>query len=611
VTKRRWRVDRAGQRRRSQPWSSPPHPAFLSHARTRVQHHRRHFTGSTTSSRSVPSIPNLSIFLYFRDSDVSHCASANLTMDSNTTPPSLPAIPSSSLETLYSEFSRRHPPERQSWTGSTHMRDVSDLNRQLVRKIRRLPQSEPGLDLRALDYVAEYEPHLMCPICHVPLIDPISLECDHCFCTKCFVQSCDRVSGDEGPKCPTCRATTTTAPRKASRLIVNMCDDLKVRCPNEGCGKILARGHIEYHATKQCDEQRLTCPAFPTCNKLTKRKNFVAEQCKHDSHIDCGCGKVFEIGKDDWLRHRDEECPEAGIKCEACHKRMPDDTYLPGTVHECEECQRTCPGEEFGCGGCGEDEDMVGHIRQCTIARLAPSLKAQASLLAEIKSELAWTKSRNEVLENALDQLNELGRNERQPVPTVRRPGRPSTAEFSLPSLGFEDSQQWQQELSGPWNELQLPTNPEQHEAVDTTSQQHLLALHESLRTNFANLQVDVRDLSGNLADVDARISMHIMNETLRIKEDLAHTNAALFATRSQLQWLLNRERAGQQMGIRGRAPPPAAASSSSQATVASAAPMMRRPSSDGSGSEQTAESVLANRPARRPSGSSQERVKL
>jgi hypothetical protein len=534
---------------------------------------------------------------------------ANLIMDSNNTPPTLPAIPSSSLETLYSEFARRHPSDRQSWTSSTHIRDGSELSpQQLVRRLRRLPQTETGLDLRALDYVTDYEPHLMCPICHVPLIDPISLECDHWFCTRCIVQSCDRVSADEGPKCPTCRAAITIAPRKASRLIVNMCEDLKVRCPNDGCGKIMARGHIEHHATKQCEELRLKCPAFPTCTKLTKRKHFIAEQCRHDTHIDCGCGKIVEIGKDDWLKHQDEECPLAGVKCETCNKRIPDDNYLPGTTHECEMPQQTCPGEEFGCGGCGADVELADHIQQCTIARLAPSLKAQAALLAEVQSELAWTKTRNEVLENALDQLNELGRNERPPVPTSRRPGSSRAEAFSLPSLGFEDSHQWEQQLSGPWNALALPTNAEQHETVDTTSQQHLLALHESLRTNFANLQVDVRDISSSLADLDARISMHIMNETLRIKEDLALTNAALFATRSQLQWLLNRERAGQHNATRGRAPPPPAASSSQ---AAAATPMARGASSEGSGSEQTTESVLSSRSGRRASGGSQERVKL
>ena len=537
-------------------------------------------------------------------------------MDSDNPALTLPAIPSSSLDTLYAAFSRRHHSDRQSWTSSSHLRDVSEISRpQFGRKLRRLPHTEPALDLRALDYVADYEPHLMCPICHVPLIEPISLECDHSFCTRCFGQSCDGVSAEERPKCPTCRAAVTTTPRKASRLIVNMCDDLKVRCPNEGCGKTVARGHIQHHATKQCGEQRLKCPAFPICNKLTKRKHFVAEQCRHDTHVDCGCGKVIQIGKDDWLKHRDEECPDAGVKCETCNERLPDENYLPGIRHECEKAQRNCPGAEFGCGGRAEEEDLDDHIQQCTIARLAPSLKAQASLLAEMKNELARTKTRNEVLENALDRINEPDLSDYQSMPTGRRPGRPRAEEFSLPSLDFDVGHQSQPELSGPWNALQLPTSPEQNGSVDTTSQQHLLALHESLRTSFTNLQVDVRNLSSNLADVDARISMHIMNETLRIKEDLSHTNSTLFATRSQVQWLLNQARVGQQMASRGRAPAPATAvassSSSSQATPTTSAAMARGPSSEGSGGEQTAESFMASRPVRRASGGSQERVKL
>jgi len=101
------------------------------------------------------------------------------------------------------------------------------------------------------------------------------------------------------------------------------------------------------------------------------------------------------------------------------------------------------------------------------------------------------------------------------------------------------------------------------------------------------------------------------MNETLRIREDLAHTNAALFATRSQVQWLLNQARVGQQMSARSRAMVPPAASSSSQASASSATLMARGPSSEGSGGEKTVESILANGPGGRPSGSSQERVKL
>ncbi len=458
----------------------------------------------------------------------------------------------------------------------------------------------------------------MCPICHVPLINPISLECDHCFCSTCFAKSCDRVSADEGPKCPSCRAPIRTMPRKAPRLILNMCDDIKVRCPNEGCDQILSRGHVEHHARKQCLEERLSCPRYPSCDKLTKRRLFVPEQCRHSTHVECDCGMEIEFGEGRMRKHKDEQCSNAGEKCKECSKRLPDDSYLSGTNHGCEASGQPCPGEEFGCGGYDNEEKMEDHIKRCMIAKLAPSLKAQASLLAEVKSELAWTKTRNEVLESSLDRMNEDRRNT---VPLPAHEQDPPEDWFH--SVGSPTA------LDGPSNDSDfLPnrdlalvsrraTDIESQPPADPTSQQHLLALHESLRTSFANLQGDVSSLSNNLAEVDARTSMHIMNETLRIKEDLAHTNAALFSTKAQVHWLLNRERAGQQMGVRGRAPGPstasatASASSSQQINAVDAAPMARGPSSEGSGSEQTVESVLARRPTRRPSGGSQERVKL
>ncbi|KAJ5670424.1 TRAF-like signal transducer [Penicillium maclennaniae] len=61
----------------------------------------------------------------------------------------------------------------------------------------------------------------------------------------------------------------------------------------------------------------------------------------------------------------------------------------------------------------------------------------------------------------------------------------------------------------------------------------YLLSLHESLRE-------EVNQMSHALTDLDARASMTIMNECLRIKEDMAHTNAAVNSVRMQVQWLMN-----------------------------------------------------------------------
>ena len=74
-------------------------------------------------------------------------------------------------------------------------------------------------------------------------------------------------------------------------------------------------------------------------------------------------------------------------------------------------------------------------------------VQAQALLLAEMRSELAWTKARNEVLENALDRMNELDLSDRQWMPTDPRPGRHRAEEFSL---DFDESHQSPHEYHGP-----------------------------------------------------------------------------------------------------------------------------------------------------------------
>jgi hypothetical protein len=61
----------------------------------------------------------------------------------------------------------------------------------------------------------------------------------------------------------------------------------------------------------------------------------------------------------------------------------------------------------------------------------------------------------------------------------------------------------------------------------------YLLSLHEALRE-------EVSDLSMALTDLDARASMAVMNESIRIKEDMTHTNAAVNTIRMQLHRLMN-----------------------------------------------------------------------
>lgn len=118
------------------------------------------------------------------------------------------------------------------------------------------------------------------------------------------------------------------------------------------------------------------------------------------------------------------------------------------------------------------------------------------------------------------------------------------------------------------------------------TTTNYLLSLHESLRE-------EVGQLSNAITDLDARASMALMNECLRLKEDMAHTNAAVGSIRMQVQWLLNpRLHQGQRAGARpnnasGSNGNPASASGPSSAAGPSTAFLRPRRLSD-SGREGT-----------------------
>lgn len=233
-------------------------------------------------------------------------------MDPTDVPPALdppPPVPSDSLdfESLYSEITRMRPRTSQS------PRPVSP--RSPYTKPRNpfsiiLPELK--VDLRTLDYISDCESQLMCPICHLPFVDPIALECDHYFCRSCFNEFWEGVANTERPKCPTCRAQIGDKQQRVSRLIVNMCDDLRVRCPHKHCKQIIARGYVEHHAAKECGEELLDCATFPDCQQKTRRKHFVQGQCRHRTHIECECGE--EVEHEDWVRHKKELCPNAGKK---------------------------------------------------------------------------------------------------------------------------------------------------------------------------------------------------------------------------------------------------------------------------------------------------------
>lgn len=414
----------------------------------------------------------------------------------------------SPFDTLWTEFARSHP-------------RLSPPRTPVRPGARRTPSVEgtrgparPAVDLRALECVTDYDSNLMCPICHVPFIEPVVLDCDHTFCGDCFGEYRNGGPSTDRSRCPSCRSYHLGGSRKASRLIKNMCNDIQVRCPNDGCGSAMARGCVIQHVTKECPEYYLPCPNLE-CDKQTKRKNFVPEQCIHASHIECECGASVRLGRGEWIKHKDQDCP------------LSQDAALDASSSETPAIQIKCPGSEYGCIDTVDPDTMDVHTITCPLARLAPHLKKQSLLLTSLQEQLTMAKIRNEVLETGFDRLNELIANTIQPK--LSQLDNDTASVSSIEEIPRDLST-----LPGHSQDLGVPTSTLHH---------HEHQLNTNVYPRLSSLETHVGSLESQLTDLDARSSMALMNETLRIREELAHINGAMYSTRAQVQWLLNRER--------------------------------------------------------------------
>lgn len=467
---------------------------------------------------------------------------------------------SSPFDTLWTGFARSNPrlspPRSPSPPYARRMSSVEAVT----------TGHKPGIDLRALEYVSDYDSNLMCPICHVPFVEPVALDCDHTFCSDCFEEYRAGGPSTDRSKCPACRSYHLGRSRKASRLIKNMCNDIRVRCPNEACSVVMARGCIEQHATKECPEEQLLCPDTK-CAERTKRRNFVPEQCIHKSHVECDCGATIQFGRGEWIRHKDEECPKT-ISTASTGQKMSGPS----------PSQSLCPGASFGCIDVLTPDIFDAHLKSCPLARLAPYMKKQNLLLQSLQEQLTMTKLHNEALETGFERLNNLITETIQakldrPATTIVDDNAsvsdieeiPRTDLLLPPSAHFQSLPLSPDTLHtfDPYslNSQQQPHHS-QYRSLDPLTQ-HLLHTTSTHDSHLSNIDNHLQTISAQLNDLDARSSMALMNETLRIREDLNILNGAMHSTRTQVQWLLNRERIlGQReamvnggAGMRGRPP--------------------------------------------------------
>ncbi|GAB7352489.1 hypothetical protein MBLNU459_g2894t2 [Dothideomycetes sp. NU459] len=368
----------------------------------------------------------------------------------------------------------------------------------LTQKARISSVNAP-VDLRLLDYVGTYDSNLMCPICRCPFVDPVILyDCDHCFCRECLHQTwTEHTPNGLRGSCPTCRASSRLIGRGAvSKILVNILDDLLVCCPNHehGCAQQLKRGEVQDHINLYCPYAWIACPDG-ACELPVRRKD--AKDCLHHGVSCIDCHETTNLANLE--THWKNGCPDRKTQCPACN----DSVYYP------------------------------------------PFLQAQKKRQDEQEETQKFLTRKIQVLEGGFSSLENLlyskvdqdaDTTDPAPVPFSRPDHhRRNSSEFTTDNLRGYDFPTPPSATHNEDTQARLSLNPDFPYPAPSdpyaSPVNHLLSLHESLRDEMTRIATALHELDG-------RHSMLILNENLRLKEDMAYLGAQVSGIARQVGWL-------------------------------------------------------------------------
>ncbi|KAG6028806.1 hypothetical protein E4U41_000575 [Claviceps citrina] len=226
-------------------------------------------------------------------------------------------------------------------------------------------------DMYSLTYVSDPDPNLLCPICHEPLVDPVTTPCDHTFCYRCLRRSI--ASSPSGTACPVDRELLLWADCfSAARLVRTQLNCLVVKCPNQGrgCEVQVRRESVEKHATVECQFKDFACPDSGCDKKLrTKPKS---DECRH-RQVHCALcdGKIEQV--DGEAQAHLLSCSQSKTRCEACWQLVCRSQLELHHNAECDGVEVDCPYKEIGCPVRMMRGEIGGHSFTCAFHPETPS----------------------------------------------------------------------------------------------------------------------------------------------------------------------------------------------------------------------------------------------
>ncbi|KYK56130.1 TRAF-like signal transducer [Drechmeria coniospora] len=357
-----------------------------------------------------------------------------------------------------------------------------------------LPRKYGGkaiFDMHALTYVFDTDPNLLCPICHDPLVDPVSTPCDHTFCYRCLRRCI--VTSPAGSACPIDREPLSWLDCFTSaRLTRTQLNNLAVFCPHRarGCHLELRREAVEKHATVDCPWREVPCPD-PDCERMLQWKGR-SGGCPHRI-IRCGrCNAmVEEVDREAHLL----TCVKSKTRCLGCWELISRSHVDTHYLVECDGVEMACPYEDVGCPERAVRAEICRHARACAFhPDTASGIVIRVLRESLHSSEIAAAKLK--MMETRQDDTNRR-------IDELVAALTTTTTTTTLGGGGGGGSRL----------------------AADDRTAQDLEKVHQ------------------NLSHLEARQSMWIINQVMPIREDVTELRNSINMIRMHVNWLLNRSR--------------------------------------------------------------------
>ena len=340
-------------------------------------------------------------------------------------------------------------------------------------------------DMYSLAYVDETDPNLLCPICHDPIVDPVTTPCDHTFCYRCLRRCI--TSSPSGSACPIDREPLlwlNCSP--AARLIRTQLNGLMVKCPNHvrGCTRQLRRELVEGHAKSECSFGEFFC-LVKGCGKRMV-KNPTSEDCPHPN-VKCKFCSETVVQLD--LGAHLLECPKGKTRCEACWQLV---VRCEKQMHydiDCEGIEVGCIYQELGCPAKSMRGQLGFHLLGCPFHPDTPSG--------------AVIRSQKEIIRAHSDVLQQL-----------------------------KDLEARQNETSKQLSEISSGGNRGGDGAAVTDD-----------KRTIQDLDAGFEEMHQSLTHLEARQSMWTINQVMPIREEVTELRNNINMVRMHVNWLLNRSR--------------------------------------------------------------------